>query len=100
MVMDEDRIALAKVETTLVGVVTTLGELRDEIRSQRGETVTRNEWTQRNTHVDAKFDHQAEDISEIKQDLASKRAPWWSVAAVVIAGLALLYTILASVNQA
>lgn len=95
--MDEDRIALVKVETTLEGVVTTLGELRDEIRSQRGEHVTRNEWTQRNTHVDAKFDTHAEDISEIKQDLASKRAPWWTVVAVVFAALTLLYTIMTSV---
>lgn len=96
--MDDDRIALAKVETTLEGVVTTLGELRDEIRSQRGEKVPRNEWIQRNTHVDAKFDNQAEDISDIKQDLASKRAPWWTVAAVVFAALSLLYTILASIG--
>jgi hypothetical protein len=89
----DDRITLAKVDTTLEGVVKTLGEVRDEVRGLRGETVSRGEWMQRNAYVDMKFDSQGSDISEIRTDLASRRAPWWSVAAVVVAAAAVLWSI-------
>lgn len=49
--------------------------------------VTRNEWEQRNQHVDARF-------TEIFKDMASRKMPWTSVAAFVVAGASLLVIVI------
>ena len=91
--MDDYRITLAKVEATLEGVQDALKELRDEVRSERRDVVARNEWLQRNMYVNSKFDDQGKDISEIKQDMAAKRAPWWTIVTAIGAGIALVWSI-------
>jgi hypothetical protein len=98
--MDEDRITLARVEATLESVAKALGELREDVLRQRGDVVPRGEWLQRNAYVDSKFDNQGADISEIRQDLAAKRAPWWVVLAAGLGVLGFLWTVLGPVLTA
>lgn len=91
--MDGDRLTLARVEATLESVAKALGELREEVLRQRGDVVPRGEWLQRNAYVDSKFDGQGADISEIRQELAAKRAPWWVVVAAVLGLLGFGWTV-------
>lgn len=54
----------------------------DDIRLSNQHNVTRNEWEQRNNYVDGRLN-----------TLDARRAPWWSVASIVVAAAALLVTI-------
>jgi len=49
-------------------------------------------WEQRNTHVDFVIAGLGREIGDLRGELRAKRAPWWSVAAVVIAAAALLWS--------
>lgn len=100
------------VDPTLAVVVARLDDLREsvaelrlELRSSTANVVSRGEWVQRNNLVDGKFDTQGREISQLRQDhasaiatvrgehaqdiakinaeLASRRAPWWSVIAAI-----------------
>lgn len=89
------------VDPTLAVVVARLDDLREdmkalraEVRSSTSSVVGRGEWTQRNNLVDGKFDTQGREIAQLRQDhagdvaglraeLASRRAPWWSVVAAI-----------------
>lgn len=74
--------------------------LRTEISGQRAEVVARNEWLQRNAYVDSRIDGLGTDISEVKTDLASRRAPWWSVIAVLISIISVGLVIVEYVTRA
>ncbi len=82
LIMDEDRITLAKIETQLEGLLKTVEDLK---RSFEQTVVTRNEWAQRNKYVDSKLEESAQDISELK----SGRGPWWAWAMAMIAAISL-----------
>ena len=84
--MDEDKVALTRLGAQMENVVEALKELKQEVRAQRVDNVARTEWLQRNAAVDSKFDSQGSEISQIRQDIASRRAPWW-----IIAGLAITF---------
>lgn len=49
-------------------------------------------WEQRNRHVDFVHAGLGREIGDLRAEVRSKRAPWWSVAAVVVAGAALLWS--------
>ena len=89
------------VDPTLAVVVARLDDLREdmkalraEVRSSTANVVGRGEWVQRNNLVDGKFDAHGREIAQLRQDhagdvaglraeLASRRAPWWSVVAAI-----------------
>lgn len=91
--MDENA-TLAVVVARLEDLRKDFSELREELRRSHEDKVSRREWIQRNDNVDQKFMAQGREISEIKQDIASRKAPWWAFAAVVVAGLALAWSVI------
>lgn len=72
-------------------------DLRRELKEFHGDKVSRDEWLMRNAHVDEKFDSHGEDISEIKQDMASKHVPVTAWIALIISGLMFGWTLLGPV---
>lgn len=82
---------------TLAVVVARLDDLRQdvqglhtEVQASRTEYVSRGEWGQRNIHVDSRFDAHGREIAQLRTDVQSRRAPWWSVASILVAGAALV----------
>jgi len=92
-VNDGENATLAVVVSRLDDLRGDFASLRDELRRTSETSVTRNEWLQRNGYVDGKFDDQGKDISDLRAELAGKRAPWWTIVAVVTSCLALGWTI-------
>lgn len=86
----DDKITLAVIAAEMKHLNKTVDELAADVRQDRSTYVTRYEWDQRTAHVDA-------EISAVKADIASKRAPWWSVGALLVAAAALLFVILQAV---
>ena len=67
-----------------------IGHISDtlvRIEAQGAHAVPRHEWEQRNVYVDARFVTQAAEFSKLQSDIASRRAPWWTIVAT-IGGLA------------
>lgn len=86
---------------TLAVVASQIGDLREDIRDLRGDissardnNVSRGEWVQRNSNVDTRFQNQGREIGELRLELRSRRAPWWSVGALILSAGALLWTVL------
>jgi hypothetical protein len=86
---------------TLAVVASQIGDLREDIRDLRSDlsnaragNVSRGEWVQRNSNVDTRFQNQGREIGELRTELRSRRAPWWSVAALFLSAIAVLWTIL------
>ncbi len=71
--------------------------LRDEVQDSRRDNASRGEWGQRNSAVDARFEGQGREIAQLRQDINSRRAPWWSTASVLLAGVAFAWTVLGPV---
>lgn len=76
-------IAIATLAVEVKSMKDTLTELRDEVRKERDNHVSRNEWEQRNKTIDERF-------AAIIADTASRRVPWTGVAAILIAAGALM----------
>lgn len=91
--MDEAAATLAVVVARLDDVREDIRDLRTDLSAHRTEMVSRGEWEMRNRAVDNRFENQGREIAELK----AARAPWWSWASVVIAGLALGWAILSPV---
>lgn len=79
--------------------------LRRQLADSRGDMVSRDTWETRNAHVDGRFQDQgreigdlrtthATDIAELRQELASRRMPWPSVAAALTGVAALALTVI------
>lgn len=71
-----------------------MGESLERIERRMGENVTRNEWEQRNGHVDGRFAQMQTEITAVKNDAENRRAPWWSVVGSVTAIAALALTLI------
>lgn len=97
---NDENATLAVVVARLDDLRTDMANLRSEIGSQRNEVVARNEWLQRNAYVDSRIDGLGTDITDLKTDMASRRAPWWSVVAVVISLIAVAMGIIEYIVQA
>lgn len=96
---------------TLAVVVSRIDDLREDIAHMRhavaeaaSRSVSRGEWEQRNNYSDSRFAALGREIgdlrnethtrqAELRAEVQSRRAPWWSVAAVLVSGLALTWTI-------
>lgn len=87
------------------GVKDDIHQMREDLRRYNDDKVSRNEWTQRNEHVDAMIRDLAKeianarvdmaaDISELKQENASKKVPWTSVAVAVVAVATIALTLM------
>jgi len=95
--MDEDRITLTRVETTLTNVVDQLKELREEVKGFHKDTVSRNEWEQRNLAVDSRVGSLGRELNQFKAEVSSHRSPWYQVVSSitgVVGGLGGLYVLL------
>lgn len=87
--------------TTLAVVVARLDDLRTDVASMRREVreagasmVGRGEWGQRNAHVDTRLGTLGREVGELRRDVESRRAPWWSTLAVTLAGAGFLWSVL------
>lgn len=86
----DDTTRLAIIETKVDGLVGAVGDIKASLNTSTTTHVTRAEWELRNKLVDER--HEA---------MMRKQAPWWSAAAVVIAGAAFLWAVLGdSITQA
>lgn len=92
-----DSITLAVVVSRLDDIKEDMSGMRSEIQDFKKDTVSRGEWVQRNNHVDERFKHtddkfnaQGREIANMRTEMQSKRAPWWSVGSLIIAAAALL----------
>lgn len=85
-------------------------QMRNEVAAARGESVSRNEWLQRNKMVDERFGAQGREIGDlrgvhvadmtmVRNDINSKRAPWWSVVSLIIAAAAVAATFLPAITS-
>lgn len=100
MTDDDLRETLAVVVSRIGGLSDDVGEMRRELREDRREYVTQSVWLQRNALVDQRFTSQGREIgdlrgqiqaktAELRAEVNGRRAPWWSVAAVLVSALAL-----------
>jgi hypothetical protein len=87
-------IALAALTVEIRGMKEAVAELRTDIREGKTSTVSRNEWEQRNKTVDDGFSAVDKRIAALSADIASKRIPWTSIAAIIIAGAVLLFDLI------
>lgn len=86
----DDTTRLALIEQKVDGLGTSLTEIKNSLATSTTTHVTRGEWELRNKLVDER--HEA---------IMRKQAPWWSAAAVIIAGAAFLWAVLGdSITQA
>ena len=98
--MDEDSKTLAVVVQRLDDLKSDMTALRSELVASRADVVARGEWVQRNTYVDSKLDTVGREISELKQERAAARAPWWAVAGVITSGLVLVWAVISALINA
>lgn len=96
MDMDENA-TLAVVVARVEDLRSDIQSLRDEIRRSHEDKVSRNEWMQRNSYVDHKFDLVVAEQAELKRADAAKRAPWWTVGALIVAGASLVWQFVVAV---
>jgi hypothetical protein len=99
-----DDVTLAVVAARLDDLRNDVRAMRQELATHRAELVPRKEWEQRNQFVDGRFQEHGREIANIrtavetkttamKAEIDARRAPWWTVAAVVLSGAALLVTL-------
>lgn len=89
-----DHVAIATLATEMRYIRQSLDEIRQDVKTIGPAHVTRNEWMQRNDVVDGKFTDVDKRITGIVTDLASKRVPWTSIAAIVISAAVLIFDVL------
>lgn len=77
-----------------------VGELRRSLENASADKVTRGEWGQRNEHVNSRLQSLGREVAELRAAIHAKTAPWWSVAAVVVAALALVWSVLGDAIRA
>lgn len=86
-------------------LVARIDTLSRQMAESRGEMVARDTWETRNAHVDSRFQDQgreigelrtahATDVAQLRQEIASRRMPWPSVAAALSGIAALALTII------
>lgn len=86
--------SIAIIETKVDALAQQFQELRTTLATSTTVHVTRAEWELRNTIVDERFVAAGKDVERLESDAKSRRAPWWSALAVILAGAALFWTIL------
>lgn len=95
--MSDDNATLAVVVARLDDLRADMQSMRDEIRKSSENAVSRGEWGQRNQHVDTRLNSLGREVGDLRKDLDSRRAPWWSVWAVTLSAGGIAWTILGPV---
>lgn len=83
---------LAIISARLDDIKQDIVELRDDQRIANRQSVSRNEWEQRNNYSDSKFSSLGREIGDLRTEINSKRAPWWTWVTVLLAGASFIYT--------
>lgn len=86
-------IAIATLTTQVASLDGNVAGLRQELRDDRKTYVQRGEWTQRNDTVNTRFENQGREIANLRADVNSRRAPWWSTWAVALSAGALAWSV-------
>ncbi|ACV09821.1 hypothetical protein Jden_2184 [Jonesia denitrificans DSM 20603] len=97
MAMPETEATLAVVVARLDDLRADMQSLREEVRKSSENSVTRGEWGQRNQHVDTRINTLGREIGDLRTDVNSRRAPWWSVWAVALAAGGFAWSIIGPV---
>lgn len=76
-------------------------ESLERIEQSLGSHVTRNEWEMRNGYVDGQFILHAADVASLRKTVSdnqermeNRRAPWWAVGSLVVAGIVLVWQVI------
>lgn len=83
--MPESEATLAVVVARLDDLRQDVAGLRNELHASQSENVSRGEWGQRNAHVDTRLDALGREIGDLRTEVRSARAPWWTWATVLCA---------------
>jgi len=105
-----DEVTLAVIGARLEDMREDIRSLRADLASHRADLVPRGEWEQRNHHVDGRFQEHGREIANLRTEVRSsiatvkaevdqRRAPWWTVGALVISGAALLLTLIPALTR-
>lgn len=95
--MGDETATVAVVVARLDDLRTDVAGLRDELRTAQTMVVSRGEWGQRNAHVDTRLGNLGREVSDLRRDVESRRAPWWSTLAVALAGAGFVWSVLGDV---
>ena len=81
-------------------VLARLDDIKDDVTAIRTTLdalperyVPRAEWRQRNEHVDTQFRTHGREIGDLRSEMRSRRAPWWSTWAVALSAGALAWSV-------
>lgn len=83
----------ATTETRIAVMATEIGHISktlERIEQNGAHAVPRAEWEQRNAYVDLRFLDAFAQIAAVKQEAASRRAPWWTIVAAGAGALAVI----------
>lgn len=87
-------------EAALSVLVSQVGDMREDIRDMRNDLKTMSddkvsyrEWSQRNSEVNGRFGSLGREVGELRLEIRSKSAPWWSVGALIVSVVAVGYTV-------
>ena len=83
---------LAIISSRLDDIKQDIVEIRDDQRLTNRQMVSRNEWEQRNNYSDNKFTSLGREIGDLRTEINSKSAPWWTWATVLLAAASFVYT--------
>lgn len=72
----------------------TLGKLEARLDHMSADFVSRNEWNLRAQAHDREVRDLKASVAKVASDVESRRAPWWSVAAVLTGAGSLLITLI------
>lgn len=83
----DDTTSIAIIETKVDALTQAVRELKDTLSTSTTVHVTRAEWNLRNQVEDERY-------QGLINDIRTRRAPWWSALAVILAAVALAWTII------
>lgn len=98
--MPDESTTLAVVVARLDDLRQDFAEMRTEVRQASDQSVSRGEWGQRNAHVDTRLNSLGREVGDLRKDIESRRAPWWSTWAVVLAAAGFAWSIIGPVIRA
>jgi hypothetical protein len=67
-----------------------ISETLSRIEQNSLQNVPRTEWEQRNAYVNGKLVEAAQMVSDVKAEIAGRRAPWWAVIASIAGATAVV----------
>jgi len=83
----------ATTETRIAVMATEIGHISktlERIEANGAHAVPRSEWEQRNLYVDGRFLDAFAQITAVRTEAASRKAPWWTIVAAGAGALAVI----------